>query len=148
MENCLELETTTLTCVAGYEGETVAVAEDTENLYGGTFELIVNWGDDHGEDNISARIIDLKGVWGGPGCLDSCIRTAGIHESTAAGRDRRAGRKAGWRRRPMVAGGVSLAPARSLRLGLRISGTWRRRVGSPGRCRSKPLWSEFRHLRY
>ena len=48
----------------------------------------------------------------------------------------------------MVAGGVSLALARSLRLGLRISGTWRRRVGTPGTCRFKPLWSEFRHLRY
>ena len=55
---------TTLPLFADYAGETPAVNENTGILGSGTFELTVKWGDDHGEDNISARIIDRKGVCG------------------------------------------------------------------------------------
>ena len=60
----LVLETTTLSLVADYAGETLSVDDNTGNLYSGTFEPTVNWGDDNGEDNITARIVDLKGVYG------------------------------------------------------------------------------------
>lgn len=54
--------------------------------------------------------------------------------------------KAGWRR-PMVAGGVSLTLTRSLRLGLRISGIWRRQDRSKGKCRFRSNQSAAQHLR-
>ena len=60
----MDPETTTLTFVADYEGKTLAVDGSNGNLYSGTFELTVNWGDADDEDNISARIINLKGVHG------------------------------------------------------------------------------------
>ena len=55
---------TTLPLVPDYAGETLAVDETTGNLCSGTFELTVNWGDENDEDNVTARIIDLKGVCG------------------------------------------------------------------------------------
>ena len=64
MTDCPEPETTTLTFVADYEGETVAADENTGNLYSGRFDLTLNWGDDDDTDNITARIITLKGVYG------------------------------------------------------------------------------------
>ncbi|MDE0629239.1 MAG: hypothetical protein OXH99_22820 [Bryobacterales bacterium] len=57
-------ETTTLTFVTDYEGETLAVDQNNGNLYSGTFELTVNWGDADDTKNITARIINLKGVYG------------------------------------------------------------------------------------
>ena len=62
LADCLDPQTT-LTLVADYEGETLAVDEHIWSLYIGTFELTVNWGEANGEDNISARIVDLKGVY-------------------------------------------------------------------------------------
>ena len=44
---------TTLTFVADCEGETLAVDECTGNLYSGTVELTVNWGDTGDADNIT-----------------------------------------------------------------------------------------------
>ena len=64
MADSLQPEKTTLTFVADYEGKTLAVDEETGNLYRGTFELTVNRGDANGEDNIAARIINLKDVYG------------------------------------------------------------------------------------
>ncbi len=58
----LEPETTNLTFVADYEGKTLAVDTRSGDLYGGTFELTVNWGES--TDNITARVINLKGVQG------------------------------------------------------------------------------------
>ena len=60
----LEPENTTLTFVADYEGKTLAVDGRTGYLYSGTFELTVNWGDADDQNNITARIINLKGVQG------------------------------------------------------------------------------------
>ena len=53
-----------MTFVADYEGDSLAVDENTGNLYSGTVELTVNWGDTGDADNITARIISLKGVSG------------------------------------------------------------------------------------
>ena len=58
----LKPEGTPLTFVADYAGETLAVNENNGDLYSGTFELTVNWG--ASASNITARIINLKGVYG------------------------------------------------------------------------------------
>ena len=60
----MEPETTAQSFVGDYAGETLAVDGNTRNLYGGTFELTVNWGDDSDSDDITARIVGLKGVCG------------------------------------------------------------------------------------
>ena len=60
----LKPEMTELTFVADYEGKTLAVDGRTGDLYSGTFELTVNWGDSNDSDNITARILNLKGVQG------------------------------------------------------------------------------------
>ena len=57
-------ETTTLAFVADYAGETLAVDQNNGDLYSGEFELTVNWGDADDTNNITARIINLKGVYG------------------------------------------------------------------------------------
>ena len=44
---------TTLTFVEGCAGETLAVDENTGNVYGGTVEQTVNWGDTDDADNIT-----------------------------------------------------------------------------------------------
>lgn len=55
---------TTLTFVADCEGDSLAVGQNTGNLYSGTVELTVNWGDTGDADYITARIISLKDVCG------------------------------------------------------------------------------------
>ena len=55
---------TALTFVADCAGETLAVDENTGNLYSGTFELTVDPGDADDTSNITAGIIDLKSVCG------------------------------------------------------------------------------------
>ncbi len=64
MADFLESEAPTLSFVPHYAGKTLVGEENTGNLYSGTFELTVNWSDTDGTSNISARIIDLKGVCG------------------------------------------------------------------------------------
>ena len=58
LADCLELQTTS-TLVADCEGEPLAVDDSA-----GTFELTVNWGDYNNGDNITARIINIEGVYG------------------------------------------------------------------------------------
>ncbi len=52
-----------LTFVADYSGRVLAVETDSGNLYGGSFELRVNWADTDG-GNVSATISDLRGIDG------------------------------------------------------------------------------------
>ena len=63
LADCLEPQPT-LTLVAVYAGETLAVDEGTGNLCSGTSELTVNWGDACSEENITERTTNLKGVYG------------------------------------------------------------------------------------
>ena len=54
-----------LTFVADYAGRALAVETDSGNLYGGSFELRVNWAGTTG--NVSATITDLRGIDGTSG---------------------------------------------------------------------------------
>lgn len=54
-----------LSFTADYRGTTVAVDEDTGNLYRGTIDLIVNWNDNgDGGGALTSSITDLRGVSG------------------------------------------------------------------------------------
>ena len=59
--------TASLRFVANYSGRALAVETVTGNLYGGSFELRVNWADNDTGDgvaNVSATITDLRGIDG------------------------------------------------------------------------------------
>ena len=56
---------TALTFVADYSGRALAVETDSGNLYGGSFELRVNWAGTGA--NVSATITDLRGIDGASG---------------------------------------------------------------------------------
>ena len=68
---------TGLTFVADYRGTTVAVDQDSGNLYRGTIDLTVNWAG-NGSGSLSSSITDLRGVSGTSAYLqydDKDVRT-------------------------------------------------------------------------